>query len=240
MEEKILKAMEHLRILSSVSQGMLTLEDLNAVIGRYQLDLDQQLDLSELLRQEGIVPVSPEERAARLSEPDPGPVTPDETSIHEANEALWKLRLPALLEALDREDAFARQMEEEIPLLCDAIADYSVHYGPPPHSWCAARIVSHAIMDISGFRIRERRKNGWVCGTHTGNLRRALQRQLSNQFPEAELTALVACCSSDTSALESGPLRETLLLLLDMAPEIMVHPRISVIKAIYNSETTPT
>lgn len=240
MEEKIYRSMEHLRVLAGVSQGMLTPEDMRAVVARYQLDLAQQRDLGELLHRAGLTTVSPEERAARLYVPTPLPVpdVPDEAAVRDAYEALREARLPALLASLEQDPDFARQTEEELSLLRASIADFSMCYGPEPHGWCVARIVSRAVMDVSRDRIRELRKTGWVCGTHTNRLCRNLHRKLTKQFPEPELAALVSHCSAGAPDVDES-FRELSLLLLDIAPRIHVNLRVSAIRDFCESDTAP-
>ena len=81
--------------------------------------------------------------------------------------------------------------------------------------------ISKALLYISNYRVREVRKNGWVCGTYMSPVRERFERWIGCLFSETELFDLINSCAIK-SELNQHQL-DMLTVLLHNAPKTLVH-----------------
>lgn len=221
--DQIINAYERINVIRGVSSGVISIGQVQSVAQLYHLDEIQQTALATMLSENGIQPVPDHELRHPVADPPAVPSVPPKTEISPEvrAERLAKALLiygEDLKEAPDR----ARQYQEELPLLKQAIVEESTD----PMMKRPDVILTRAIMAISRYRVRDTRHKGWVCGTHTNRVKDFFRHKLNFIYSTEELSALVQYCT-DLNTEENTRFEQILLLILHDTPQTIVHPRIS-------------
>lgn len=120
----------------------------------------------------------------------------------------------------DQAERLDKQYCKEILLLKSAIAKRADESECEP-----VKIITDAVMEISNYRVREKRKTGWVCGTQVAHVSDRLQQWINYYFADNVLEELIRYCKEDEKL--DPHWYKILLSLLNHAPRIIVHPRYS-------------
>lgn len=219
---QIANTFEHIKVIRGVSGGNITVGQIQTIMRRYHLDEAQQAILNTKLSENGIQPVA----ESQLPPPSPdcssAPKTPPKKEISPEVRAERFAKLRAnYQEALEEIPALARQYQQEVPLLKQAIADEAADSMTKRPDL----ILTQAIMVISRHRVRDYRHKGWVCGTHSSKVRDYFRRKLNFIYSTEELKALVQYCT-DPNAGENAHFDQILLLMLHDMPRTIVHQSI--------------
>lgn len=94
--------------------------------------------------------------------------------------------------------------------------------------WAAA---AQAMMEIGLLRAQERMERmkkhgltGWICGTYTYQLRKAIEQALRAAYPEEELRSIAVCCAAGADG-EKDRCERMLLQWHSFIPRICIHMR---------------
>ena len=221
--DQVINAFEHIKVIRGLNNGNISLGQLQTILQRYHLDDAQQTALNALLSASGIQPLPDSQLPRPMISFTPAPKVPPKKEISPEVRAERFARLLACYqEALEEAPDLARQYQDELPLLKLAIASEAKDIGVKRPDL----VLTKAIMVISRHRVRDIRHRGWVCGTHSSNVRDFFRRKLNFVCSAAEQKALIQYCTDPGAEAESH-FDELLLLMLHDAPRIIVHRNLS-------------
>ncbi|MBQ2880644.1 MAG: hypothetical protein IJE40_00095, partial [Clostridia bacterium] len=186
-------------------------------------------DFFELLKKYGIKAVSEsdvpegcgrlnsEESETDVPQSDESNVGRKEISESKRNEVYYE-KLSECMQKIKNDPQLERQYEEELTVLKKGIAQLCADgYSS------AVKVIVTAMLNISRYRVREKLKNGWVCGTHVSALKSYSEKTVRFLFSEEELEALISCCVKGETL--SDQQYEILIMLLHYAPHMHINMR---------------
>ena len=91
---------------------------------------------------------------------------------------------------IDENPGLASQYFDKLEMLKSKLAEQSAI-----QNRSAIHRISKALLYISNYRVREVRKNGWVCGTYMSRVRERFERWIGCLFSETELCDLINSCA---------------------------------------------
>lgn len=217
--DQITSALERIKVIRGVTNGNISIGQVQTIVQRYHLNEAQITELNTLLSENGILPVPDSQIRTPISVPASTPKVPPkkETSSEVRTERFAKL-LAVYEEALKETPVLAQKYQEEMPLLIQAIAEEAADTRIKRPDL----ILTQAIMVISRHRVRDYRHKGWVCGTHASKVRDYFRRKLNFIYSTEELKALVQYCTNPSSE-ENAHFDQILLLMLHDTPRTIVH-----------------
>lgn len=222
--DRITSCLERARVIKGINYGIITneqIQDLFAVLG---LDKEQQARVLSILEAEHIVPIPEQEvpqKVRDLLDPPTVKAVPkqlDEQAKQQLRRELFERSLNAYRQDLEASPELAARYKAELSIFIQAVADLA----EKPYRTVYKKM-ANACMAISNYRIRDARKSGWVCGTHTSSLREFLERWMWHVFSEDELLELIDCCVC-AKALTPEQM-DQVAVLLHNSPRIHVNYR---------------
>lgn len=213
--DRISQAFERIKVILGVSSGVIVQSQVETVAQIYHLDEAQQKKLAEMLEQNGI-PLSAEEYPP-APEAEPKPVKKADPTPEERHTAFLH-DLAHCRAAMSEEPQLAQQYSREIPILKAFIAEWLEDSPDRMSDW----IIVKAVMELSSYRAREYRSEGWSCGTSLSHARELFRRRLCYLFCSDTLTELVHYCA-DPSEETNPHFEEILLLLVHRTPKTIVN-----------------
>lgn len=81
--------------------------------------------------------------------------------------------------------------------------------------------VMKAAMEVSHYRVREKRQNGWVCGTYMARVEARFESRIRRTFSQEELAELIETIEGGNEFTSRQ--RDIITALLHIAPEVHVH-----------------
>lgn len=226
--DKVNMCLERIRVIRGVNYGIITYKQIQSVFNLYNLDEEQKRTVFESLKKSRVSPseneviTSPFPGAAldrKESNPDGKSVDKD-TNNNEQREENRKKRFDEKLQQckcdIDENPGLASQYFDELEILKSTLAEQSAIQNRG-----TIRRISNALFYISNYRVREARKNGWVCGTYMSRVRERFERWIGCLFSDTELIELVNSCAGK-SELNQHQL-DMLTVLLHNTPKTLVH-----------------
>ena len=226
--DKVNICLERIRVIRGVNYGIITYKQIQSVFNLYNLDEEQKRAVFESLKKSR---VSPSENDGMAS-PFPGTAIvrkeldqdvgsdDEESNKNKQREENRKKRFDEKLQQckrdIDENPGLASQYFDELEILKSKLAELSAI-----QNRSAIHRISKALLYISNYRVREVRKNGWVCGTYMSRVRERFERWIGCLFSETELCDLINSCAIK-SELNQHQL-DMLTVLLHNAPKTLVH-----------------
>lgn len=222
--DRITSCVERIRVIKGVNYGVITNEQIQDLFVALDLNKEQQVQVLSILEKEHITPIPEQEVPQKVRDllvPPSAKAIPkqlDEQTKRQLRRELFDRILNAYRRDLDAAPDLAARYEEELPIFIQAAADLA-----EKNYRTVYRKMANACMAISDYRIRDTRKSGWVCGTHTSRLRELLEHWMQLVFSEDELLDLIDCCVC-AKALTPEQM-DQIAVLLHNAPRIHVNYR---------------
>lgn len=135
-----------------------------------------------------------------------------------SKEQLFKDKLLEFRSELDKNPNRFRKYEIEAALLKREIAKQGLS-----KERSVFRNITNAVMEIGNFRVREKIKNGWICGTYMSRVIAHHEDLVRYLFLEDELEKLIMCCANNEML---DPHQEEIIqVLLSTIPRLIIHRR---------------
>lgn len=224
--DKVISCIERIRVIRGVNYGIITNEQIQELFVFFNLDEEQRKSVFAVLEKDKITPIPEDEvpqKVRDLHNPPPIVAVPQELN----KETKSELRRQRFEKALDtyRQDLkdkpiLATIYEEEIPVFRKKVTELN----DKPSRASNSKIV-RACMAISNYRVREARKNGWVCGTYMSRVRERFEHWVQMVFCEDELAELIDCLVSTKELTQEQT--DKVMVLLHNTPKTLVHRYIS-------------
>lgn len=215
--DKVNLCLERIRVIRGVSGGKISYEQIRTVFVTCDLDEEQQEQVFELIQNIGIEPYSEIDMCEPMQEETMKQPKKRLISTNDIEEH-YKNALDACLEALRNDENLFIQYQDEVQILKHFISEASSNSKVTPY-----QIVTRAVMDLSTYRVREKRKNGWICGTGSSGSRDIFVLWLSVNFKEDDISELIDCCTENETLSKKH--QEMLLVLIHNTPSTVVLPR---------------
>lgn len=133
-------------------------------------------------------------------------------------EQLFKDKLLEFRSELDKNPNRFKRYEIESALLKSEIAKQGLN-----KNRSVFRNITNAVMEIGYFRVRDKLKNGWICGTYMSRVIAHHERLVRYLFLEEELEKLIVCCVNNEQFDQHQ--EETIQVLLSSIPRLIIHRR---------------
>jgi len=217
---------ERVRIIKGVNYGIITNEQIELLLERYQLTEEQQRHFFALLREHGIKPINDSEvpdkvKKQRLEtcsnneQVDENEETDSVPTVDE-RKRIREVKVQKIANEIKEDPKVFEQYKEELLILKEEILQQK-----NDGYKSAIKAITAAMLGVSRYRVRERLKRGWICGTYMSRVRERSERCVSYLFAEEELSDLIECCANNTEL--DARQTETMLLILYCAPHVLVH-----------------
>lgn len=212
--DKVNTCIERIGLARGVNGGIITNEQIQALFIRFDLDEEEKQSVEAFLEKEGIIPVA-EETVPQKAENNSQADKPTKAELRRKS---FEIMLEKYRQDAKDDPIMPLLYKQELPILIKSAAELE-----DKSCRTAVQRIVKACMAVSEYRVREARKEGWVCGTHMSHVRDAFERWVKRAFSEDELAELIDCCVRKKEFTQEQKVK--VMVLLHNTPKTIVHRR---------------